>query len=158
SYQLFGVHDWAARLVPLSAGIIVVLTTYCWARWTAGARAAFLCGLMVCLSGKFLYLAGMVGMDSLLCVWVIGGLAWGHAALALVPRFALPWMLSAVCCGLGVMTKGPVAAVLVVVPLAAWTLVQKRTGCRRRVSLSAWLVYGGVLLLVASPWYVALCF
>jgi 4-amino-4-deoxy-L-arabinose transferase-like glycosyltransferase len=186
SYQLFGVHDWAARLVPVSAGILVVLATYSWARSTVGARAALMSGLIICLSGRFLYLGGMVSMDSLLCLWVIGGLACGHVALQkkdegggmrdetqsarclpsslilnprhppLTTRHSVPWFLSAVCCGLGVMTKGPVAIALVAVPLAGWALLQKRGSRCRRTSLAGWLVYGAVILLVAGPWYVAL--
>src|SRR5207237_5605483 len=47
-YQLFGVHDWAARLVPCVAGILVVLLTYAWARRTVGARPALVSGVMLC--------------------------------------------------------------------------------------------------------------
>src|SRR5207302_4405403 len=40
SYRLFGVHDWAARLVPGLAGLCTVLATYFWGRRVAGERAA----------------------------------------------------------------------------------------------------------------------
>src|SRR5436305_11126656 len=71
SYQLCGVHDWAARLVPSIASILVVLVVYGWARRTLGPRAALASGVILCLSARFLYMGGMVGMDSLLCLWVI---------------------------------------------------------------------------------------
>jgi len=153
-YRIFGVHDWAARLVPTTACIFIVLITYGWARWTVGPRAAWASGLILCLAPQFLYLGGMVAMDSLLCLWVIGGLACGH--LALTPgkpdgTWTFWWLLSALCCGLGIMTKGPVAAVLILGPLTLWTLLEKRWS---QLSLSKWLSYLAVVLLVAGPWYV----
>src|SRR4051812_48866648 len=65
SYQVFGVHDWAARLIPTTAGVLVVLITYAWSRRAVGPRAAFVGSVMLCLSARFLYLGGMVAMDSL---------------------------------------------------------------------------------------------
>jgi dolichol-phosphate mannosyltransferase len=175
SYQVFGVHDWAARLVPCLAGVLVVLLTYGWARRTVGPRAALASGVILCLSAQFLYLGGMVAMDSLLCLWVIGGLACAHLALAPEDcrlqitdcRFAYQsaicdlqsktriswWLLSALCCGLGIMTKGPVAAVLVLGPLVVWTFLDRRPIA---VSLGRWFAYGAVVVLVAGPWYVAI--
>jgi 4-amino-4-deoxy-L-arabinose transferase-like glycosyltransferase len=159
SYQIFGVRDWAARLVPTTASVLVVLLTYGWAKHTAGPRAALAGGVILCLSAKFLYLGGMVGMDSLLCVWVVAALACAHLALAPcgeIPRERLGvswWLGSAVCCGLGIMTKGPVAAVLVLGPAALWKCVERRCP---RVGLVWWACYLGVVASVAGPWYVAL--
>src|SRR5207248_3696336 len=36
AYALFGVTDWAARLVPCSCALLVVLVTYLWGRRTVG--------------------------------------------------------------------------------------------------------------------------
>jgi 4-amino-4-deoxy-L-arabinose transferase-like glycosyltransferase len=156
-YEAFGVHDWAARLVPTTASILTVLVTYVWARRTLGVRAAFLSGLILSLSARFLYLGGMVAMDSLLCLWVIAGLACGHVSLASEDRGRrtqlIHWLLSALFCGLGIMTKGPVAAVLVIAPLMAWMFLEGR---RRCIGLGSWLAYGAVILIVACPWYVAI--
>src|SRR5437870_8729213 len=41
SYHIFGVHDWAARLVPCLAGFLCVGVTYGWGRCTVGPRTAF---------------------------------------------------------------------------------------------------------------------
>jgi 4-amino-4-deoxy-L-arabinose transferase-like glycosyltransferase len=158
SYQIFGVHDWAARLVPASAGVLTVLITYGWARCTVGPRSAFFSGVILSLSARYLYLGGMVNMDSLLCVFVIGGLAAAQIATILHSSFfvlhsSFFLFLSALCCGLGVMTKGPVTAVLIVVPLLLWRLLDRR--CTR---ISPWggLAYLGVVLIIAAPWYLAI--
>ena len=183
AYQIFGVHDWAARLVPTLAGILVVLVTYLWALRTLGLRAALIGSLTLCLSPRFLYMDSMVSMDGLLCLWVVAGLACGHVAMATrsqesearsqelqcrnfasVKYHSAPdsclrtpvsffwWLLSALFCALGVLTKGPVALVLILGPMAAWCFLGRRNG---RVRAGWWLVYVGVVVLVAGPWYVA---
>ena len=45
SYRLFGVHDWAARLVPGLAGVLTVLVVYLWGSRTVGGRAGHVHGL-----------------------------------------------------------------------------------------------------------------
>src|SRR5262249_40906039 len=40
SYQIFGVHDWSARLVPCLAAFLTVLVTWWWGRWSLGPRGA----------------------------------------------------------------------------------------------------------------------
>ena len=59
-YQLFGVHDWAARLVPCGAAFLCVLATYAWGKRAVGARAAFAGALMLCLSPRFAQMARML--------------------------------------------------------------------------------------------------
>src|SRR5262245_12271845 len=114
SYQAFGVHDWAARLVPATAGFLLVLVTYLWGRHALGPRAALVGSLMLCLSARFVYMGRMLAMDGLLCLWVVTALAAGHRALSgPAPRWGW-WLLSAAACGLGILTKGPVTLVLVV--------------------------------------------
>lgn len=51
------------------------------------------------------------------------------------------------------MTKGPVTAVLILVPLFLWRLLDRRCA---RISAWCWLGYLGVVLLIAAPWYVAI--
>src|SRR5437899_9675454 len=49
-YCVFGVHDWAARMVPGLAGLLTVLTTYLWGRRVAGERTGLLGALILSLS------------------------------------------------------------------------------------------------------------
>lgn len=168
-YQVFGVHDWAARLVPSTSGALVVLLTYWWGRRTMGPAEGFAGGVIACLSARFVYLGGMLGMDSLLCLWVVAALGCAHVALQENRRSF--WILSALACGMGIMTKGPVAAVLVVTPTLAWTWWRRSAqqeaglscppvhgGLESSPSASAWLLYIAVALLPAAPWYIAVAF
>jgi 4-amino-4-deoxy-L-arabinose transferase-like glycosyltransferase len=151
SYSLFGVHDWAARLVSSGAAFLCGPITYYWGKRKAGFRAGLAGAIMLCLSARFLHLGRLLTMNSLLCLWVLLALAAAHiAADASQPRRW--WLVSALACGLGMLTKGPVALVLVIVPIAVGQSLKApsvwRLGCR----LSA---YAAVAVAVALPWYAA---
>jgi len=149
SYQIFGVHDWAARLIPCIAGIVTVVIATGWAWRTLGFWTALVSGAILTLSMRFLYLAGMLSMDGLLCTCVLGGLAAGHLALT---NARIGWLLlSAFACGLGVLTKGPVALVLIAMSLVALCLLDRRTRIPRWWEA---MTYLGVVALIALPWYV----
>jgi 4-amino-4-deoxy-L-arabinose transferase-like glycosyltransferase len=152
SYRAFGVHDWAARLVPGAAGVLTVLLTFLWGRRVAGDRAGLCGALALCLSAQFVYRQRMLTMDGLLCLWVVLGLAAAHVALA-APRLRWRWwLLAGVACGLGLLTKGPVALALVGVPVVAYRLLEPRCA---RVGALGWAALAAVAAAVAAPWYVA---
>src|SRR5713226_4504302 len=81
SSSLFGVHDWAARLVSSGAAFLCVPLTYWWGRRTVGVRAALAGALMLCLSVRFIHLGRLLTMNGLLCFWVVAALASAHIAL-----------------------------------------------------------------------------
>jgi 4-amino-4-deoxy-L-arabinose transferase-like glycosyltransferase len=150
SYRAFGIHDWAARLVPSTAAFLTVLVTYFWGSCVAGGRAGFAAAMILTLSARFVYLGRLLTMNSLLCLWVVTALAAAHAALrgpALRWRW---WLLSAGACGLGLLTKGPVALALVAAPVLVYRLLDTRTA---RLHVRSWIAYLGTALLLAGPWY-----
>jgi len=154
SYRLFGVHDWAARLVSALAVHAAVLLTYLLGRRSLGERAAFWGALLLGLAPGFVSMGRLLLLDGLLALWVAlslfaafeavrgGRLRWGW------------WLLAAGACGLGVLTKGPVAVVLLVPPLWAWRRLAGR-GCR--VGRAALAAFAAALLAVVLPWYAAAC-
>ncbi|MBY0521993.1 MAG: glycosyltransferase family 39 protein [Gemmataceae bacterium] len=150
SYRVFGIHDWAARLVPCLAGFLCVLAVHQWGRRTVGERAAFAGALMLCLSARFVQLERMLTMDGLLCLWVIAAWAAGHIAILNGQRRW--WIASALACGLGLLTKGPVALVLVVVPIAFFAWQARRI---ERPSWMQWFLYLSTGIAVAAPWFIA---
>ena len=147
SYMAFGVHDWAARLVSSAAAFCTVLVTYFWGRRVAGARAAFAAALMLSLSARFLYLGRLLTMNSLLCLCVVAALATGQVAVRGPSLRWRWWLLSAGACGLGLLTKGPVAVVLVGIPVLLYQLLDPRTA---RPKLRFWIVYLGCRATVGS--------
>lgn len=149
AYSVFGVHDWAARLVPGLAGFLTVLVAYLWGRRVAGERAGLLGALVLCLSGRYLYLGRMLTFDTLLCLFVTASLASAHAYLLCGSRRW--WVLSAGLCGLGILTKGPVALVLAAVPILALAVLNRRLV---RPGTIDWLLYVLTAGVVAAPWFV----
>jgi 4-amino-4-deoxy-L-arabinose transferase-like glycosyltransferase len=153
SYSLFGVSDRAARLVPGLAGVLSVLVAYLWGRRVAGERAGLCGALVLSLSPGFIYRERMLTFDAVLCLWVTVALAAAHVALS-VPRVRRGWWIaSAVACGLGLLTKGPVAFVLIAAPVLAYLVLDPRTA---RLSWRDGLTYPAVAGGVALPWYAAI--
>jgi 4-amino-4-deoxy-L-arabinose transferase-like glycosyltransferase len=153
AYRLFGVGESSARLVPALAVHATVLLAYFFGRRLLGERSAFRGALVLGLAPGFLGMGRLLLLDGLLTLWTTLAL---FAALAAGrgPRLGWGWWLLAACaCGLGVLTKGPVAVALLAPPL--W-LHRRLTGRGCRVGWRALLAFAAVVLGVALPWYVAL--
>jgi 4-amino-4-deoxy-L-arabinose transferase-like glycosyltransferase len=150
SYRLFGVHDWAARLVPGLAGVLTVLAAWLWGRRVFGALPGLCGALLLCLSPGFLYRARMLTFDTLLALLVTVTLTSAHVALTSSRLRWRWWLVSAVACGLGLLTKGPVALALVAGPIVVLPFLDRRF---TRLTLRAWAVYLAVAIGLAAPWY-----
>jgi 4-amino-4-deoxy-L-arabinose transferase-like glycosyltransferase len=152
SYAVFGVHDWAARLVSCTAMFLCVVVTYSWGRRLAGFRAAFAGTLILCLSPRFIQLDRMLMMDGLLCLCVVTAWATAHIALVEARSWSTWWVASAVACGFGILTKGPVSLALVVIPITAYRWLDLSPGRFRWHWL---MIYSAIAIGVAGPWYLA---
>jgi dolichol-phosphate mannosyltransferase len=152
SYRLFGVHDWAARLPSALAAVATVLVIFAWGTRAAGPWAGFLGGLILCLSPRFVYQARMLTLDGLLTLWVTAALATAHLATARRTLRWRWWLLSALACGLGLLTKGPVALALIAPPVVLYRALDRQAA---RFRPAAWLAYLAVAAGVAGPWYLA---
>jgi dolichol-phosphate mannosyltransferase len=152
-YLLFGLHAWVARLVPACAAWLSVLITYAWGRRFLGTRTAFLGGLILCLSLGFVTLGRTVVLDSLLAAWVLAAACAAQVAVSRARLHRGWWIASAVACGLGILTKGPVALALVAPPVFLYALL---TASATRPGWRWWSVYVGVAAAVAAPWYLAM--
>jgi 4-amino-4-deoxy-L-arabinose transferase-like glycosyltransferase len=154
SYQVFGVSDAAARLVPALAVHACILATYLIGRRSLGERAAFWGALLLTLTPGLLGVGRLLVMDGVLALWVTLSILCAFEAMRTPALRWRWWLASAVACGLGILTKGPVALVLLVPPL--W-LHRRWAGSGACVSWGSRLAYLGVMAVVALPWYVAFC-
>jgi 4-amino-4-deoxy-L-arabinose transferase-like glycosyltransferase len=151
SYGLFGVHEWAARLVAGLVGVLTVAVVYGWGRRVLGPRAALAGALVLCLCPEFVYRGRMVTTNGLLGLWTTAALAAGHVART-GPRLHRGWWLAAgAATGLGLLTKGPVALALVAPPLGLAGWLDRRLA---RVGVRGWAGFLAAAVLVAAPWYV----
>lgn len=149
SYSIFGVHEWAARLIPALAVHGTILTTYLFGRFRLGERVAFRGALLLSLAPGLIGMGRLLTMDSLLTLWVTLGLMAGWGARGASRSH---WILCAIACGLGVLTKGPVAIVLVIAPLVIFRWLHSEP----QRSVRDWLAFAAVILAINLPWYVAI--
>ena len=79
-------------------------------------------------------------------------LATGHVAVAGPALKRRWWLASAAFCGLGMLTKGPVALVLCALPLCTFQALDPRMA---RPSRRSWMAFLALAFGIAGPWYLA---
>jgi Dolichyl-phosphate-mannose-protein mannosyltransferase len=153
SYRVFGLHNWAARLIPALAIHLTILCTYLLGRRSLGERAAFAGAALATLAPGLVTIGRLLILDGLLTLWVTLALFSAFEALRTDRLRWSWWLLSALATGLGILTKGPVALCLLVPPLAFYRWLN---GCGWRFPRFALAIFALVVLAVALPWYVAI--
>jgi len=147
---LLGPHDWVARLPSALAVLAATFAVWRFAaqQWgeAAGQRAAFMLGssLGLLAIGRAATADGMLNallIATGLCLWTFA---------ATGARSSLRWAY--VWCGLGLLTKGPVALLIPGVTLVVWSLTtdRGRTAWQAFWEPKGWLI----LIAIAAPWYV----
>ena len=134
------------------AGLGTVLSTFWIGRYLIGKRGAWIGAMLLMLSLGFVLASRFLIMDGLLTLFTTVSLLSLYVATQGSRLHRGWWMLAAVACGLGVMTKGPVALVLTLPP---WFVMRwlARDGAVVRVRDSAGYACG--VAAVAVPWFMA---
>ena len=150
SYRTFGISEWATRLPGACFGVITLLAMMTMGRRIVGFRPAALGAAMACLSVGFVQVNRFVTMDALLtcCVTIAvlaSYLAWFNG------RFRKHYaVLAGVFLGLGLLAKGPVAIVLIAVPVLFYSYCQNARILKQRRNLR----YVAIpMLTIACPWF-----
>jgi 4-amino-4-deoxy-L-arabinose transferase-like glycosyltransferase len=154
SYRVFGVHNAAARLIPALSVHACIVLTYVLGRRFLGNTAALWGALLLTVAPGFVSMGRLLVLDGLLALWVTVSVLAAHEAIRGEQFRCGWWVLAALACGMGVLTKGPVAVALLVPPL--W-LQGRLTGRSCPVSLRQTVLFASVALAAALPWYVAIC-
>ncbi len=152
SYSLFGVSQQSARLPGALAALLTILVVYVLGRRLVGDRAAWMGALLLLLSSAFILSGRFLMMDGLLTLFTTAGLLSAAVALHARQGPALGWWLATgIACGLGILTKGPIAAVLCLPPMlaTAWLAKNRRPLCWQVV-----LALALPMLLIAIPWFI----
>lgn len=153
SYQLFGINEFAARFVTAVAAIGTVLCTFLLGKSLVGMRAAWLGAFLQLMSIGFVVSGRFLFMDSLLTLFTTVSLLAGYAACRDGKFRPGYWILAAAACGLGTLTKGPVAPALCLPPLVAAVWL---TGAANPLRLRHWASYLSIVAAIAVPWFVVI--
>jgi 4-amino-4-deoxy-L-arabinose transferase-like glycosyltransferase len=152
SIQLLGANEWAVRLP--SALLALVVTALVW-RWCAARspRWAALSATVLWGSGAFFVAAGAVMTDMALVTSVtLAMFGFWHAQSAATARSRrVHGFLFFVGLGLGMLAKGPVALLLIGLPVTAWAVLTRNL--LRVIATMPWLAGSVVAAVVCLPWY-----
>jgi 4-amino-4-deoxy-L-arabinose transferase-like glycosyltransferase len=149
TYWALGVSDWAARLPSATAATFMIAVTYFFVRrfWPAAQLNA---AVMTAASAGVIGFARGAGTDMLLtAAFVVGMLLW-FAWYAGDRRLWL--LLFYFFMALGMLAKGPVAAVLATLIIVLFALVRRDA---RLIARTLWPPGILLFLAVSLPWYVA---
>jgi len=150
AYGARGIDETGARTVSALAGLVGIVAIYAYAIPRFGAAGALGAGLVTATCGGWLALSRYANLDmaltALVTVGVLSGLAWLERP---APRRAP--LLPYVAAGLGVLVKGPVAAVLVAGPLLLAALARGPRPAWRELGLPRGLA---IVLAIAAAVYV----
>jgi 4-amino-4-deoxy-L-arabinose transferase-like glycosyltransferase len=145
---VFGERELAARLPVLLAASGGILLTFAIGRRLAGRYVALLAAFLLAISPLYLGMGQILTLDMPLTFWVTATMLclWRRLQGGGVGCLRL----AAVALAGGILTKGPIAAVLVATPIAVWVLVQRRHDGLRRLLDPLALV---LLAALSLPWF-----
>lgn len=148
SLALFGEHEFAARLPVLLAALGGLLLTFTLARRMAGTQVAMPAVLCLATAPLYVGMGQILTLDMPLTFWVTAAMVGFWRAHSDGHRW---WVrAAAVALAAGTLTKGPVAIVLVAVPIGAFTLLRGTRTERRRLLDPLAMLLLGVLII---PWF-----
>ncbi len=149
SFEVLGQTEFAARLPALLWVLLTIALTYHTGRKTLTTDGALAACTILLTSGVGYVSAGAVMTDaSLLFATTLSLVAFWLAACE---QHAVWRYLFFAGLGLGLLAKGPVAIVLVGLPVLAWSAWHR--GFRWFLQSMPWFSGGLLMLAVAAPWY-----
>jgi len=155
SYEIFGVHDWSARLPVALSAIALCWLTFRIGAWAFSVRAGMYAGLVLstCV-GLFLFTRIQIPDVTVTATIALAMWAFLRALEPDEPRPKLWSTVMAAAIGIGLLLKGLIAALF---PIAAALLYLAFAGLllKRETWKRLHVVRGTlVALLIAAPWHV----
>jgi len=149
-YMMFGINAFGARFFSALMGWLTIWLTWYFTKRFIGRRPAFWAAATLLLSTQFMFEFRLAVPDPYLIFFFTAGICCFYAYMM---EGRIRWLLlSALAVALAALAKGPVALLLTGSSLFCWTLLAGRWQ-----ALWTWkiLLYGAVILAVATPWYIA---
>jgi len=151
SYEFLGPRPGLVRWPSVLGAVFCVGILYLLGRKLYGETVALSAAVILAAMPGLQVAAHYGSLDVLFTLWMTLGQLSLWLGLRRSDRVDYRWIVGAgLSCGLGLLTKGPVALVLAVPPVLLWDWLR---GNRLRVG--AWAAFGSTAALVAGPWFVA---
>jgi len=151
SFAIFGINEFAARLVVALFGVLGVAGTAWFAARCFGKRHALVGGGILATIPLYATMAQVLTTDMMLTTFV----TIANFALFLHWREGGRWCwLGYVAIALGVLTKGPVAIILPLLGMLAFLIWEREW----RGSIARFRVLGGLglVVVISAPWFITM--
>jgi 4-amino-4-deoxy-L-arabinose transferase-like glycosyltransferase len=150
SYRLFGVSESAERLPLAFAALLMIATAFLLGRAAYSTEAGLLAAIALASTPRFLMFSRRIMIDVYIAMFMGLTLLFFMLAEKYTGRRRFFLVMMYICVGLGIMTKGPVAAVL---PGAAFLIYFAAT--RRLKKIREIMLPAGAIIVAAIvlPWY-----
>ncbi len=148
AFRIAGVTRAAARFVPSLCGLLGVVATFLFCRRVFNSEIAWLAGTLLATSSLYLVMSEAVLTDITLSLMMM--VAFYGFYLWTVERRDLYLYVFGVAAALAVLTKGPVAIVILLPATVIYLLLLREFTLLRRYLIHPWVLLFGV---VCAPWY-----
>ncbi len=149
SFKVFGgAVPLAARLVPALCGFLGVIATFIFCRRMFGQKVAWLATLIMGTSALYLAMSKAVLTDITLSVFIM--IAFYAFYLWIVERRDAYLYGFALFAALAVLTKGPIAIVILLFSTVIYLSVRKEFGILKKFLIHPWVL---VFCVISVPWY-----
>jgi len=151
SYTLFGVSEFNARLPHFLCGLLIMALVFQFTKKALGKEKAIAASLVLISSVGFIIATGMVMTDAVLTLSITLAMTSFWQAYKYKEK-TFYGNLFFIALAIGMLAKGPVAIVLVGIPLVIWSLWDK---CFIQALKSLpWLTGITLFLAFTLPWYI----
>lgn len=157
AYELFGQHQWTARLWSGLTGFLGILLIYLTGRLLFGPEVGFYSALVLASSLLYAVIGHIntldMGVTFFMCLSMSGFLI--AQAASSTPKQRKFWMHVAwAAMGFSILSKGLIGIVLPGAVLVIYTLLQRDWAIWKRLHLVTGVL---LMLLVSVPWFIAVC-
>ncbi len=153
SFEMFGFNPGAARLVPALCGLLGLLMTFFFCRRVFGEDVAYTAVMILGTCALYLVMSKAVLTDIMLAVFMAGAFYAFYLWMLEGKQFWLDAF--AVLAGLAVLTKGPVAIIILLAVIVIYLCWLKEFKLLKEFAFNRWAL---IFCAVAVPWYAVMIY
>jgi 4-amino-4-deoxy-L-arabinose transferase-like glycosyltransferase len=149
-YKLFSVSETVERVTIALAALAIIAIAYKIGSEIFSLEAGLLAAICIAIAPRFLMFSRRIMIDVYLAMFMSASLLFFILAENRIERRRLYLALMYASVGLGILTKGPVAAVLPAAAFIIYLAINRRLGFAREMRLPMGLL---IVAAITLPWY-----